>query len=198
MTGFKLLQEHFPLQNNRARLELLEAYHYQLLLPIALNKEIWEFTLCDINKEADFRQYFDTALMEKDKGESYPFAVFDKLNNCYAGSTRLGNIDPAHKKLEIGWTWYHPALQGSGINKACKSLLLNFGFDILDLNRIEIKTSLKNLKSQAAILKIGATKEGILRNHLIQENGMVRDSVIFSFIKEEWPAVRKRIFKEND
>jgi RimJ/RimL family protein N-acetyltransferase len=92
--------------------------------------------------------------------------------------------------MEIGWTWYAPSLQGSGINKACKSLLLNFGFDKLQLNRIELKTSQLNLKSQAAMLKIGAVKEGILRNHMITESGTVRNTVYFSFIKEEWPAVK--------
>jgi RimJ/RimL family protein N-acetyltransferase len=87
-------------------------------------------------------------------------------------------------------------LQRTGINKACKFLLLSFGFDQLDLNRIELKTSLLNLKSQGAMLKIGAVKEGILRRHSISENGQVRDTVYFSFIKEEWPETKQRIFDE--
>ena len=102
-----------------------------------------------------------------------------------------GNIFFQHKKLEIGWTWYHPALQGTGLNHACKSLLLRYGFDELKLNRIELKTSIYNLKSQAAMLKIGAVKEGVLRNHMITENGTVRDTVFFSFIEQEWPATKK-------
>jgi RimJ/RimL family protein N-acetyltransferase len=178
------------LENNRARLEPLQERHYALLLPIAMEKVLWQFTSNIIVDEAGFRKYFDTALAERQAGTSYPFAVFDKLNNCYGGCTRYGNIAFAHKRMEIGWTWYAPNLQGSGINKACKSLLLNFGFDKLQLNRIELKTSQLNLKSQAAMLKIGAVKEGILRNHMITESGTVRNTVYFSFIKEEWPAVK--------
>lgn len=181
--------EHI-LENNRARLEPLQEKHFAVLLPIAMEKILWQFTSNTILSEADFRKYFDTALAERQSHMAYPFAVYDKLNNCYGGCTRYGNIAFAHKRMEIGWTWYHPNLQGSGINKACKSLLLNFGFDKLQLNRIELKTSQLNLKSQAAMLKIGAVKEGILRNHMITDNGTVRNTVYFSFIKEEWGAVK--------
>jgi RimJ/RimL family protein N-acetyltransferase len=182
--------EHI-LENSRARLEPLQEKHYVQLLPIAMEKVLWQFTSNTIIDEADFRKYFDTALAERQAGTAYPFAVFDKLNNCYGGCTRYGNIAFAHKRMEIGWTWYAPNLQGSGINKACKSLLLNFGFDDLQLNRIELKTSQLNLKSQAAMLKIGAVKEGILRNHMITDNGIVRNTVYFSFIKEEWAQVKE-------
>ncbi|MEO6489871.1 MAG: GNAT family protein, partial [Ferruginibacter sp.] len=129
-------------------------------------------------------------------GNAYPFAIYDKQAGCYAGCTRYGNISFLNKRVEIGWTWYNPSLQRSGINKACKFLLLTFGFEQLDLNRIELKTSSINLKSQGAMLKIGAIKEGLLRKHMIAENGNVRDTVYFSFIKEEWPEVKARIFAE--
>jgi len=188
-------QEHI-LENERARLEPLTEQHYALLLPIALHTELWEFTGAKVRSEADFRRYFDAALAEKKAGTAYPFAIADKLNNQYAGSTRYGNISFPNKRVEIGWTWYHPALQRSGINKACKFLLLSFGFEVLGLNRIELKTSLLNLKSQGAMLKIGAVKEGILRNHMINEDGLVRDTVYFSFIATEWPEVKQTIFKE--
>jgi RimJ/RimL family protein N-acetyltransferase len=165
-------------------------------LPIALHKEIWEFTSAKVRSEADFRRYFDTALDEKKSGRSYPFAIFDKQHDQYAGCTRFANISFADKRLEIGWTWYHPALQRTGINKATKSLLLSFGFEEIDLNRIELKTSHLNVKSQGAMLKIGAIKEGVLRRHGINEDGLVRDTVYFSFIKEEWPQIKNTVFKE--
>jgi len=188
-------QEHI-LENERARLEPLTESHFQLLLPIALHTELWEFTGAKVRSEADFKRYFDTALAERKAGNSYPFAIFDKLNNHYAGCTRYGNISFANKRVEIGWTWYHPALQRSGINKACKFLLLSFGFETLQLNRIELKTSVLNLKSQGAMLKIGAVKEGLLRSHMINEDGLVRDTVYFSFIATEWPVIKETIFKE--
>ena len=190
--------EEFVLENDRARLEPLSEKHFQLLLPIALEREIWEFTTANIKTEADFRKYFDTALQERKEDRSYPFAIYDKQNVCYAGCTRYANISMRDKRLEIGWTWYKPSLQRTGINKACKFLLLSFGFEKLDLNRIELKTSHLNLKSQGAMLKIGAIKEGVLRRHAISETGVVRDTVYFSFIKEDWPDVKQSIFKEFD
>ena len=193
--------EHFceelhVLENERARLEPLDEKHYTALLPLAMEREIWEFTSADIRNEPDFRRYFDTALAERNDGVSYPFAVYDKQAGRYAGCTRYANISFPNKRLEIGWTWYKPSLQRTGINKACKFLLLSFGFEKLDLNRVELKTSLQNLKSQGAMLKIGAVKEGILRRHSISENGQVRDTVYFSFIKEEWTKVKEGIFEE--
>ncbi len=186
----------FLLENERARLEPLTEKHYEPLLPIAMNRELWEFTSANIENEDDFRNYFNIALTERSNGISYPFAIYDKQNNCYAGCTRYSNIFFQHKRLEIGWTWYAPALQRTGINKASKFLLLSFGFEQLGLNRIELKTSLLNIKSQGAMLKIGAVKEGILRRHMIADNGSVRDTVYFSFIREDWPSIKSGIFKE--
>lgn len=190
-------KEPLLLENKRARLEPLQQHHYTKLLPIALEKELWLFTSNFVDSETDFKRYFDNALAERKAGLGYPFAVYDKQTGQYAGSTRLGNISFVHKKLEIGWTWYHPNFHGTGLNKACKVLLLNYGFDVLHFNRIEIKTSLLNLKSQAAILKLGALKEGIFRNHLITERGIVRDTVYFSFIKEEWPVKKEKLMSGN-
>lgn len=184
------------LENERARLEPLTEAHYSLLWPVAAKKEIWEFTTAKINAEEDFRSYFDTALLERKDGLSYPFVIYDKKHERYAGSTRYGNISFPHKKLEIGWTWYDPELQKSGLNRSCKFLLLSYGFETLDLNRIELKTSHKNIKSQTAIGKIGATQEGVLRNHFINDDGTIRHSFVFSIIKEEWPEIRNTIFRE--
>jgi RimJ/RimL family protein N-acetyltransferase len=196
MNTDNFFEQEFILENERARLEPLQEKHFNLLLPIAMEREIWEFTSADVKTEADFRRYFNNALSEKKSKVSYPFAIFDKQAGRYAGCTRYGNISFPNKRVEIGWTWYQPSLQRSGINKSCKFLLLRFGFEQLGLNRIELKTSLLNLKSQGAMVKIGAVKEGILRKHMIAENGSVRDTVYFSFIKEEWPTIKATIFKD--
>ena len=196
MNSEKFTEQEFILENERARLEPLAEKHFSLLLPIAMEREIWEFTTADIKTEADFRRYFNIALQERKEGRSYPFAIYDKQAGHYAGCTRYANISMRDKRLEIGWTWYKPSLQRTGINKSCKFLLLSFGFEKLGLNRIELKTSHLNVKSQGAMLKIGAVKEGILRRHAIAENGTVRDTVYFSFIEEEWPGIKKTVFKE--
>ena len=184
------------LEDELVRLEPLEEKHFDLLLPVAMENSLWLFTVAKINTAEEFRKYFDTALEEKKNKRSYPFAYYNKQTGQYAGSTRFGNIEFAHKKVEIGWTWIHPSLQGTGFNKHCKFLLLSFGFETLLLNRIELKTSLLNLKSQKAMLKIGAVKEGVFRKNIINDDGTIRDTVYFSFINDEWSAIKHSIFKE--
>ncbi len=184
------------LEDERIRLEPLEEKHFEPLLSIALTPSLWLYTPSSVNSREDFRHYFNTALNERKMGKAYPFAVYNKQTASYAGSTRYGNIDFANKKLEIGWTWISPALQGTGFNKHAKFLLLSHGFEKLKLNRIELKTSSLNLQSQKAMLKIGAVQEGVFRKHIINENGTVRDTVYFSFIAEEWPEIKERVFHQ--
>jgi RimJ/RimL family protein N-acetyltransferase len=183
------------LEDELLRIEPLEEKHYELLLPVAMNKELWLYTAAKINEPADFRRYFDTALEERKNKKSYPFAYFNKQTGQYAGSTRYANIEFAHKKLEIGWTWIHPSLQGTGFNKHAKFLLLSYGFETLQLNRIELKTSHLNVKSQKAMRKIGAVEEGTFRKSYINDDGFVRNTVYFSFIIDEWPAIKEKIFE---
>ncbi len=185
------------LENSRARLEPLQLHHLTELWPIAAQPSLWEFTSANIQTYSDFEAYVNKALHEKKIGNCYPFAVYDKANNCFAGSTRYGNISLEHKRVEIGWTWYHPSLQRTGLNRACKSLLLQYGFEHLNLNRIELKTSLLNTRSQKAIGQLGATQEGILRQHMINDDGAVRDTVYFSILKYEWPAIKTTKFNND-
>lgn len=195
MSPVHFFDTDYILEDDRVRLEPLEEKHFDLLLPTALQTMIWEFTMAKINSAADFRKYFDTALEEKTQYRSYPFAIFDKVQKEYLGCTRFGNIDLKNRKLEIGWTWLHPKLHGTGFNKHCKFLLLRFCFEMLQLIRVELKTSSLNIRSQKAMLKIGAVQEGTLRKNFINDDGTVRDSVYFSFLDEEWPGVKEHIFK---
>ena len=188
--------QHIILEDELVRLEPLEEKHFELLLPTSMQTMIWEFTMAKIYSAEDFRKYFDTALEEKRQYKSYPFAIFDKKQNEYLGCTRFGNVDLKNKKLEIGWTWLHPKLHATGFNKHCKFLLLSYCFEKLQLIRVELKTSSLNLRSQKAMLKIGAVKEGTLRKNFINEDGTIRDSVYFSFLDDEWPGIKKNIFKE--
>lgn len=197
MNLIDFFQQEHPLENELARLEPLTEAHFNALLPIALHKVLWQFTSAKINNEADFRRYFDTALAERKQQFSYPYAIYDKRTHQYVGSTRFANITLPHKRMEIGWTWYAPATQGSGLNKAVKRLMLTYGFEQLALNRIELKTSLLNERSQRAMKRIGAVQEGILRRHMINDNGEVRDTVYFSFIREEWEATKARYFSDT-
>jgi N-acetyltransferase len=196
MNPEEFFEARIILEDELVKLEPLEEKHFELLLPTAMEKSLWHFTLAKINTRQDFRKYFDTAMNEKEHQRSYPFAYLHKPSAQYVGCTRYANIEFAHKKMEIGWTWLHPSLQGTGFNKHCKFMLLQYGFETLELNRIELKTSSLNLKSQKAMLKIGAVREGLFRRNFINEDGSTRDTVYFSFIREEWPEIKNRVFGE--
>lgn len=189
-------EQQVILEDELVRIEPLEERHFELLLPIAMQPSLWLYTVAKIDSENAFRKYFNTALEEKKQKRSYPFAYFHKPTQQYAGSTRYGNIDFPNKRVEIGWTWINTSLQGTGFNKHCKFLLLSFGFETLGLNRIELKTSHLNIISQKAMAKIGAVKEGVFRNHTINDDGTIRHTVYFSFIKDEWPETKEKIFRE--
>lgn len=196
ITTENFFDQQIILEDELVRIEPLEEKHFDLLLPTAMESSLWLFTVAKIDSPEAFRKYFDTALEEKRNKRSYPFAYFNKQTNQYVGSTRFGNVEFSNKKIEIGWTWIHPSLQGTGFNKHCKFLLLQFGFETLGVNRIELKTSSLNLKSQKAMLKIGAVKEGVFRKNIINDDGTLRDTVYFSFIIDEWPEIKQNIFKE--
>ena len=197
ITTANFFDQEIILEDDRARLEPLTEKHFDALMAIALsNSDIWKFTLANIIDEKSFTTYFNTALKERENKTSYPFAMFDKKENRYVGCTRYANISFKDKRLEIGWTWIDPLLQGSGINKHNKFLMLQFAFETLNLNRVELKTAGTNLKSQRAMEKIGAVREGVLRKHSINDVGVTRDTVYYSFINDDWPFIKETIFKE--
>ena len=186
--------EEIILENERARLTLLKPGDNSALKEIAYAPVIWEWGMSNLKESDDLRAYIDIALKERKNNESYPFLIFDKEMNAVAGSTRFGSISAPNKRIEIGWTWIHPRHQGSGLNKACKFLLLKFAFETLNVNRVELKTDVLNQQSRKAIAKIGATEEGIFRKHQVTSTGRERDSIYFSIIKNEWPEIKSRIF----
>ncbi len=184
------------LENERAKLTPLHKDDINELDKIAYEPSLWELGMSNLKNKNDLVQYIDTALEERKNKTSYPFLIFDKQTNSVAGSTRYGNISFPFKRLEIGWTWMHPAFQGTGLNKACKFSLLQFAFETLQFNRVELKTDLLNQQSQKAMRKIGAKEEGIFRKHQITSTGRVRDSIFFSIINTEWEEIKHTIFKE--
>ena len=170
------------------RLEPLEERHRDPLRPAAQHPEIFTVTTSALGPL--YEPYIDNALKRSDGIHEIAFAVLSKAANRYVGMTRYLNIEEAHKKLEIGSTWYEPSAWGGPVNPECKLLLMRHAFETLKFHRVEYKTDVRNLRSRAAILKLGATQEGIFRKHMIMADGHVRDSVYFSIIDTDWPAVR--------
>jgi N-acetyltransferase len=139
---------------------------------------------------ADTRQWIDEALGER---AQLPFVIVETAKNKAVGSTRYLNIRPEHRSLEIGWTWLGQEWQRTGINTEVKFLLLSHAFERLGCVRVEFKTDARNLRSQRALERIGATREGVLRNHMIVQGNYVRDSVYFSVIDSDWLEVKERL-----
>jgi RimJ/RimL family protein N-acetyltransferase len=137
--------------------------------------------------------YIATALEEQARGVSLPFALIEKAGGKAIGSTRYGNIDRTHHRVEIGWTWIAPLWQRTAINTEAKYLLLKHAFEKLGCIRVELKTDSLNERSRAAILRIGAREEGTFRNHMITSTGRFRHTVYFSILDSEWPEVKSRL-----
>ncbi len=170
---------------------IAEAHRVPLRLA-ADDERIWATTIVRAAGEA-FDAWFDALLAERATGRWYPFAVRTMADGSIVGSTSYLDIAPRHRRLEIGATWYRPDTWGSMVNPECKLLLLTHAFEVLNVQRVAFITDVRNLHSQAAIAKLGATREGVLRSHMVSQGGRMRDSVVFSIIADEWPAIRKML-----
>lgn len=183
------------LENNRVLLRPLMDSDQELLRPLALAQpELFRLMSTLITSGDDLKQFIRQAMEDREAGRSVPFIVMDKQTTAIAGSTRFGNLDEKNKRVEIGWTWLAKEFHGTGLNKAMKYVMLQHAFEVWNLNRVEIKTNEKNERSRRAIESIGGKYEGLLRSHMINGDGTVRNTVYYSIIKEEWPAVRDKIF----
>jgi RimJ/RimL family protein N-acetyltransferase len=171
----------------------LQEKHFVELELLAREKRIWEFLPIDMSTSEKCIHAFANALIERENGTQFPFVIFHKQEKKIIGSTRLMNIEPVHKKLEIGWTWLHPDYWATAINLECKLLLLTFCFEELKTIRVQLKTSVENIRSRRAIEKIGGHYEGILRYDMIRDNGTKRNSAYYSIIEDEWESVKSKI-----
>ncbi|MES2591769.1 MAG: GNAT family N-acetyltransferase [Bacteroidota bacterium] len=171
----------------------LEEKHFAELYLAASDKSIWEFIPTNCSEPEKFKQTYSIALAERNKGNHYPFVIYHKATNKLIGSTRLFEIFPNDKKLEIGWTWIMPEYWASAINFECKLLLLTYCFEVLKTIRVQLRTDENNIRSRKAIEKIGAQFEGVFRNDKIKENGLPRNSVYFSIIDSEWEIAKEKI-----
>jgi RimJ/RimL family protein N-acetyltransferase len=173
------------------RLELLSEEHRDGLRKAADDDRIWEHMPVP-PAGPDFDAFFDDALAQQAAGRRIPFAV-RRADGQLVGGTSYIDPHPQHRRVEIGWTWYRPDVWGTAVNPECKLMLLAHALDVLGLNRVQLVTDLRNLRSQAAIAKLGAVREGVLRAHMVTRGGRVRDSVVFSITAAEWPQVKERL-----
>jgi RimJ/RimL family protein N-acetyltransferase len=179
--------EIYSLEDDRVRLRPLEESDLINLLPFAMQQpELWNYSLTSAAGEEGLHDYIRQALGARWSGKEYPFIVFDKKANAYAGSTRFYDIQPYHASLQLGYTWYGKEFQRTGLNRHCKFLLLDFAFGQLDMERVEFRADARNERSIAAMKAIGCTVEGILRSNQLRSDGTRRDSIVLSILKSEW------------
>jgi RimJ/RimL family protein N-acetyltransferase len=181
------------LSGRHVKLEPLLPAHTERMYEAAADPELWRWTLTQIGSMEAMRAYVEAALDAQRAGTALPFATIDASTGEVIGSTRFGNIDVANRHVEIGWTWLRRDRQRTGCNTEAKYLMLRHAFDVLGCIRVELKTDALNQQSRAAILRIGAKEEGILRAHMLTASGRIRDSVMYSILDREWPDVRARL-----
>ena len=156
----------------------------------ASDGKLWELWYTTVPSPKTMDSYLDTALAEQALGKALPFAVINKKTNTIVGSTRYLNVDSKNKRVEIGATWYAKKVQRTGINTECKYLLLKYAFENLNCIAVEFRTHFHNHASRNAILRLGAKQDGILRNHRVDEQGNMRDTVVYSILDSEWKTVK--------
>ena len=182
------------LTGKHVRLEPLAEKHIPGLAEIGVGQTFWDFMVYgNIATVEDMRGWVQDILSRAEKGTDLPFVAIHLASARVAGATRYLNIMPKDRGLEIGGTWYGPDFQRTPVNTECKYLLLQHAFETLGCIRVQLKTDLRNERSQKSIERIGAVKEGILRNHMILPDGRIRDSVFYSILDTEWPEVKKRL-----
>lgn len=181
------------LVGNVISLHALKREHSQALIQAASDGELWDLWYTSVPSEQSINSYIETALSEQEKGTALPFVVIDNSTQQIIGSTRFCNADAVNQRLEIGYTWYAKRYQRTLVNTECKSLLLNYAFEQLSAIAVEFRTHWHNHASRTAISRLGAKQDGVLRNHKQLANGSYRDTVIFSIINNEWPAVKANL-----
>ncbi|WP_266157908.1 GNAT family N-acetyltransferase [Dyella silvatica] len=189
---------HYPLilKGRLVELRPLEAATLDELFEVGRDREIWRLTSVDYSDPAIFYPNFKAALHDRAQGKAYPFLLCLAGSGRVIGTTRLLDIHPQDKKIEIGVTWIASEFWGSGINTECKQLLLEHCFETLAVNRVQFRAKADNARSRRALEKIGATFEGILRKDKIEPNGNPRDTAFYSIVREEWPGVKAQLARQ--
>ena len=194
------------LKGKHVYLELLQEDHRERLRLLAKDERIWEFNrMLGINETYDkqFDTYFSMAIDPRGRGEQYSFVIYKTVESEIIGMSRFYELDQKNKRVAIGYTWYIPSVWGKKYNKECKLLLLQYAFEEMNLNRVELTVASQNIRSQKAVQKIGGIREGVLRKHTIRNDGTQTDTVVFSIINDEWPSVKEKLIRligndEND
>lgn len=191
-------EQDYTLEDDVVTLRPLQNEDYINLLPISLNEpETWDFSSKSAAGEEALKAYIAETLDQRHEGKEYPFIVFDKQSGQYAGSTRFYDIQIKNDTLQLGYTWYGKDFRGTGLNKRCKFLLLQLAFETFGAERVEFRADNRNQRSIAAMKSIGCTVEGVIRSYMPLREGLRRDAIILSILKDEWYSTVKQNIKNK-
>ena len=183
------------LYGKRIRLEPMRAEHLPALTAAGAFQELWKWTSTYAHTPDSMREYVASALGDAREGRAIPFVTVDRASGRIIGSTRFANFDHANRRVEIGWTWITPSFQRTHVNTEAKYLMLCHAFQKWECVRVELKTDVLNDKSRNAMLRMGASEEGILRKHMLTYSGRWRDTIYYSILDTEWPEVKRFLEK---
>lgn len=186
------MQTYIRLEGERIVLETLKREDTKKLWNDSITEEVWRYLPNRFESAEDLEEIYEQSFINYERGLEHPFAVFDKVENEYVGSTRLLNISREYKNIEIGWTWYIPKVWNTRVNTECKYLLLRHCFEELSMLRVGFKADSRNVRSDRAIMRMGAQKEGVLRKYGIMQDGFIRNANIYSIIDSEWNEIKGR------
>lgn len=185
---------YLPLSDNKIILSPLTADHIRQMRRLSGDSDIWKWYTEDLTNPDDLVNWMTLCLNDSERGEKMSYAVVLRETSEVIGATSYGHIDWEEKGIEIGWTWLGADYIGQGVNKHMKFLMLNHAFETMKIERLELRTDEKNLRSRKAMEKIGAKHDGTLRSHRSTQGGRRRNTVVYSILKSEWPNIRNTIF----
>ncbi|WML41511.1 GNAT family protein [Neobacillus sp. OS1-2] len=188
-----IIDTGISLEGDSISLIPLELKHTELLFEALKSPEVWKYTWREVKSMDDLERILMTAVTNKKDGKQIPFVIKNKLTGEIIGTTRIGEIDIDNRNMEIGWTWLSPTVWKTKVNTECKFLLLKYCFEELNVIRVQFSISGQNLRSQKAVERIGATKEGTFRKHRIKSDGTIHDNIFYSIIDSEWESVKKNL-----
>ncbi|WP_419886597.1 GNAT family N-acetyltransferase [Paenibacillus sp. B-A-8] len=184
---------HSILEGTTIKLVPMDESHVEGLARVLRNPNIWEFTWRKITSDEQVQDLITTAFANQTNGSQFPFVIIEQASGQIVGTTRIMHPDLVHRNAEIGCTWISPEYWRTSVNTEAKSLLLHYCFEELKLVRVEFTVVASNLRSQRAVERLGAVREGVLRQHRIRSDGSIHDNVVFSILDKEWPSVKENL-----
>lgn len=191
-----MISPELKLETDKVLLRPIQHLDIASFTPITKDASLWKYFTFLLDDDTELQRWVELAIKEKEEGKRIPFTIIEKTSGIVCGSTSLGSISYYDQRIEIGWSWLGKQFQGTGINFHAKFLMLSYAFEILNWERVEIKTDNLNERAKQGLRKIGAKEEGVLRSHMQMPLNRRRDSIYFSILKTEWIAIRNSIFRE--